>query len=446
MTIMARRSCCIAFAQAALLSACLSGCQSPSVNSLPHSQPAGPLPARVEPQQTAPTAAALISTYVAIAQASYGDALLTGRELEVAVQQFLAHPAAASLASARAAWRAARIPYLQTEVFRCGNPVVDEWDPRVNSWPLDAGLIDYVAASYGTKSDNNNFYTANVIANPLLDIGGISVDAGNLSPQFLAETLQNIDGVDTNVATGYHVIEFLLWGQDLHGTHAGAGERPWTDYDLASCTHSHCERRRTYLESATHLLVSDLDEMVQSWQSGGRAYEALMATGDEGGLATQLTGMGSLAYGELAGKNLRLALLSHDPEAEQDGFSDQTLWSHYYNNRGIRNLWQGRYVHANGTMVSGPSLETFLRANAPAIHAEMNAKVETTDLAMEALVQQGSAYDMLIAAGNSQGETLINNTVQALMEETHSLEKIISTLGLQNVSIKGSDSLAAPAN
>ena len=53
---------------------------------------------------------------------------------------------------------------------------------------------------------------------------------------------------------------------------------------------------------------------------------------------------------------------------------------------------------------------------------------------------------MLIAAGNSPGETLINNTVQALMEETHSLEKIISTLGLQNVSIKGSDSLAAPAH
>ena len=39
-------------------------------------------------------------------------------------------------------------------------------------------------------------------------------------------TLQEAGGIEANVATGYHAIEFLLWGQDLHGTGPGAGKRP----------------------------------------------------------------------------------------------------------------------------------------------------------------------------------------------------------------------------
>jgi len=392
---------------------------------------------------TAPAKQAVIANYVAIAQAGFGDTLLTARELANAVEAFLAKPSDVTLAAARDAWRKARIPYLQTEAFRFGNAAVDEWEPRVNSWPLDEGLIDYVADAYGNESDNNFFYTANIIANPVIDIGGISVDAGTITPELLAETLHAIDGVDANVATGYHAIEFLLWGQDLHGTAPGAGERPWTDYDVARCTHGNCDRRRDYLAAAMQLLVSDLEEIVQSWQVGGDAYEQLMAKGEDGGLATILTGMGSLAYGELAGERIRLGLLLHDPEEEQDCFSDNTLWSHYYDVQSIHNTYRGHYTRVNGDVVQGASLEALLRANAPAEHAEMNAKVETAELAMKALIEQDSPYDVLIAPGNATGETLINAAVTALMDETRTIEKIINVLDLQNVSIEGSDSLPA---
>src|SRR5688572_1230714 len=213
----------------------------------------------------APPRSEIIDTYIAIAQASYGDALLTAQQLEVAVDDFLAQPSAETQLAAQNAWRAARIPYQQTEAFRFGNAVVDEWEGRVNAWPLDEGLIDYVAPAYGVESENNYFYTANIIANPLIDIGGISVDASNITPQLLGETLHEVDGVDANVATGYHAIEFLLWGQDLHGTNPGAGERPATDFDVDNCTNGNCDRRRAYLESAMRLLVTDLEEMAQSW-------------------------------------------------------------------------------------------------------------------------------------------------------------------------------------
>ncbi|MGA0806511.1 MAG: imelysin family protein, partial [Pseudohongiellaceae bacterium] len=214
---------------------------------------------------------AVLDTYVDIARASYGDSLQTARELQQAIDRFLARPSEAGLLAAREAWLAARVPYQQTEAFRFGNPVVDEWEGRVNAWPLDEGLIDYVAPAYGSESDNNWFYAANIIANPLVDLGGISVDASRITPEFLAETLHTIDGVDANVATGYHAIEFLLWGQDLNGTNAGAGARPWTDYSLEQCSNDNCDRRRAYLQAVTQLLVTDLEEMGQNWDEGGAA-------------------------------------------------------------------------------------------------------------------------------------------------------------------------------
>src|SRR5690606_27371691 len=134
-----------------------------------------------------------------------------------------ARPDAGTLAAAREAWIAARVPYMQTEVYRFGNPVVDAWEGRVNAWPLDEGLIDYVDASYGQDSDANAWYTANVIANPHLHVGGRPIDASKITPQLLAKELHEIGGIEANVATGYHAIEFLLWGQDLNGTGPGAG-------------------------------------------------------------------------------------------------------------------------------------------------------------------------------------------------------------------------------
>jgi putative iron-regulated protein len=386
----------------------------------------------------------VIATYVSIAQASYGDSLLTARELDTAIDGFLVSPSDATLAQARQAWLAARIPYQQTEAFRFGNPVVDEWEGRVNSWPLDEGLIDYTAASYGSESDFNYFYSANVIANRILDAGGVMVDAIAITPQFLAEELHELDGVAANVATGYHAIEFLLWGQDLNGTDPGAGNRPWTDYSLTDCTNGNCDRRRDYLKSAATLLVSDLEEMVQNWQEGGAAWNDLMAKNPEGQLSTILTGMGSLAYGELAGERIRLGLLLHDPEEEHDCFSDNTHISHFYDALGIQNVYFGEYRRVSGEKISGPSINGMIRQQAPALYAEMRARLEETELAMTALVDEGrrgNTYDVLIASGNTEGEAIITRIVDALMEETRTIEKIINELALANVSIEGSDSL-----
>ena len=136
------------------------------------------------------------------------------------------------------------MPYQQTEVYRFGNVIVDEWEGKVNAWPLDEGLIDYVDASYGGATDENPYAALNVIANPSLTLSGGEIDAAEITPALLQDTLQEADAIEANVATGYHAIEFLLWGQDLNGTEPGAGNRPWTDYAAGdACTGGNCDRR-----------------------------------------------------------------------------------------------------------------------------------------------------------------------------------------------------------
>src|SRR5690606_9569890 len=123
----------------------------------------------------------------------------------------------------------------------------------------------------------------------------------------------------------------LLWGQDLNGTGAGAGDRPWTDYAQGdACTHDNCDRRAMYLQTVTELLVDDLAWMTAQWDEGGEARAALVEGEPDAAISAMLTGLGSLSYGELAGERMKLGLLLHDPEEEHDCFSDNTHNSHHY--------------------------------------------------------------------------------------------------------------------
>ena len=127
----------------------------------------------------------MLKNYADIAAAGYADLLATAKTLQLAVNQLLAKPTKQTMLSARAAWIAARIPYMQTEAFRFGNKIVDDWEGKVNSWPLDEGLIDYVAGSYGTESPENELYAANVIANTSIKIGGKKVDTSKITKELL---------------------------------------------------------------------------------------------------------------------------------------------------------------------------------------------------------------------------------------------------------------------
>ena len=394
----------------------------------------------------APGASAVLNTYADIALAGYQDSLTTAKALDKAVKALIANPSVQALDAARAAWKAARIPYQQTEVFRFGNAIVDDWEGRVNAWPLDEGLIDYVDASYGKESDDNPLYTANVIASTSLTINGKTVDTSKITPKLLADVLREAGNVEANVATGYHAIEFLLWGQDLNGTGPGAGSRPWTDYDRKNCTGGHCDRRAQYLAAASELLVSDLEEMVGNWRKDGAARRELLKD-KKAGLATILKGMGSLSYGELAGERMKLGLLLHDPEEEQDCFSDYTHISHYYDALGIQNVYLGRYRRVDGKTVKGPAISDIVAAKDPGLDKELKAELDTTMAKMQAIVDRAKtmeAYDQMIGEGNTEGNAVVQGAIDALIDQTRSIERAVAVLDLGAVAFEGSDSLDNP--
>jgi putative iron-regulated protein len=389
----------------------------------------------------------VLKIHADIAQAAYGDSLDTAHTLKLAVDAFLTEPTEDNLRGARAAWIAARIPYMQTEAFRFGNAIVDDWEGRVNSWPLDEGLIDYVSSSYGTESAENDLYTANVIANKTLIIGGKKLDTSKITKELLADHLQEAGGVEANVATGYHAIEFLLWGQDLNGTGPGNGNRPASDYDVKKCTNGNCERRAEYLRAATDLLVDDLAWMAAQWAPGGEARKHIMDGSDEAGLTAIMTGLGSLSYGELAGERMKLGLMIHDPEEEHDCFSDNTHASHFFDALGIRNVYLGSYRRADRSLVTGPSISDLVKAKSPEVDAEVRAKLDATMEAMNALYLRAltiESYDQMIGEDNDAGHAVVQHAIDALLDQTKSLERAVAALDLKSIKFEGSDSLDAP--
>ncbi|MBB3540589.1 MULTISPECIES: imelysin family protein [unclassified Rhizobium] len=398
------------------------------------------------PAYAAPDAAAVVKHYADVAHAKYEDSLTTAKALDAAIDALLKDPTDKTLKAARAAWIKARIPYQQTEVYRFGNPIVDDWEGKVNAWPLDEGLIDYVDASYGTESDENSLYVANVIANKTIKIDGKDVDASKLTPEFLSGTLAEAGGVEANVATGYHAIEFLLWGQDLNGTGPGAGNRPATDYDLKNCTHGNCDRRAEYLKSASTLLVSDLQEMTNNWTADGEATKHVEAD-PKAGLVAILTGMGSLSYGELAGERMKLGLLLHDPEEEHDCFSDNTFNSHLNDAIGIAAAYTGDYTRVDGTKMKGPSLHDLVAAKDEKLDKEMQAKLKKTLDAMQVMAKRGlnvEKYDQMIGEGNKKGNAVVQAAIDGLVDQTKTVQRVIAALDLGTVKLEGSDSLDNP--
>jgi len=382
-------------------------------------------------------AKAVVANYTSMIYAVFSDAESTAKTLRTAVDQLLAKPDEKTLKAARDAWVAARVPYMQTEVFRFGNTIIDDWEGQVNAWPLDEGLIDYVAADYQHALGNPGA-TANIVANTEIQVGEDKVDVKEISADTLA-SLNELGGSEANVATGYHAIEFLLWGQDLHGTEAGAGERPATDYIVGpGGTGGNNDRRREYLKAVTDLLVTDLQVMVSNWKPGvADNYRAkLEAESGENGLRKMLFGMGSLSLGELAGERMKVALEANSSEDEHDCFSDNTHHSHFYNGLGIRNVYLGEYTRVDGQKISGPSLSSLVAKADAATDATLKSDLNATQAKLQAIVDRannGEHFDQLIAAGNTEGNQVVRDAIASLVTQTGTIEQAASRLGITDL-------------
>jgi putative iron-regulated protein len=379
------------------------------------------------------TAKAVMEHYVNLASANFSDTLAATKVLQEKVDAFIANPTAETQQAAKDAWLAARKPYSQTEAFRFGNKNVDDWEGQVNAWPLDEGLIDYVKQDAYDHEEGNPFATANIIA------GKDKIDAE------LLKASQEKGGSEANVATGYHAIEFLLWGQDFNETPTASGSRPHTDYAKGdACTNGNCERRAEYLKAVTDLLVADMQQMADDWADGKDNYrKAFLSLDEKEALRRMLFGMGSLSLGELAGERMNVALLAHSQEDEHSCFSDNTHNDIAENARSIQNIFNGTYTRADGSKVEGASLAQLVAVKDAKASETLVGKLADTQQKAEAIVEaakSGENFDQQITPENKDGNKRIKATIAALRSQTGDIEAAAKAVGVDNLNPESSDS------
>ena len=355
-------------------------------------------------------AAEAIANYADIVYASYSDSLEAARALDAAVDSFVAAPSAAGLSAARDAWKASREPYLQTEVYRFYEGPIDTPDggPEglLNAWPLDESYIDYVVGADGADKG--------MVNDPQMTIDKQTVTGANEGEN------------ETTISTGYHAIEFLLWGQDLSDT--GPGARPFTDYVTGPTgTAANQDRRGEYLTVVSDLLVENLESLVAAWDpnESGNYRESFLAEPPATSLGKIMSGMIILSGFETGGERVQAALDSHDQEDEHSCFSDNTHRDMVQDVQGIQNVWLGSYGS-----ISGVGIRDVIAAGSADVAGRITSRVDTS-LDLANAIQP--PFDREIADGNTAGQARVQALADSLFDQREVLEEAFELYGLTRI-------------
>jgi putative iron-regulated protein len=347
----------------------------------------------------------IVENYADIVLANYQDSLTLTIELQTAVDVFIAEPSDMTLQTAKDAWLAAREPYGQTEAFRFyGGPIDDEDGPEglINAWPMDEAYIDYVEGDAQSGIINN------------------TTDYPDLNSDLLAEL--NEQGAEENIATGFHAIEFLLWGQDLSDD--GAGNRPYSDYTTAP----NAERRAQYLKLVTDLLAEHLTYLVSEWETDvtGNYRQTFLGLPSDEAITLMVIGVGSLSNSELPGERIYTAYDNQDQEDEHSCFSDNTHRDIVNNFLGIKNVYLGEYTRIDGTTITGVGLRDLLAQTDATLNDDIVALFGTID---EAIIAMHVPFDQAIIQEDYREQVLI--TADFIFDLGDKFGEVAGVLGLQ---------------
>lgn len=344
-------------------------------------------------------AAAVATTYADLVAAAYQASIDSAATMQVAIEDFLSDPTDETLAAAQDAWLAARDDYNPTEAFRFYDGPIDnpENGPegQINAWPLDEAYLDYVADAPGAGIIN--------------DLAGY--------PEITSDVLveANEDGGETNISTGWHAIEFLLWGQDLATD--GPGARPVTDYTTAPSA----DRRGTYLTLVTDLLISDLRSVQTEWSDEG-AYRTEFLSDPEAAIEKILRGIGALSAGELAGERMAVAFETRDQEDEQSCFSDNTNADVVGDLVGIQMVYLADFPG-----VDGPALSDLVAASDPDLD---NTLREQLAASIELARAFPTTFDQMATAPDGDpARQALGDSITAIEEQGETIARVATALG-----------------
>ncbi|MFK2823029.1 imelysin family protein [Arcobacter sp. YIC-80] len=391
----------------------------------------------------------ILGAYSNIALANYSDALDDAIKLKFRIDAFAAKPNKYTFEQAKKAWLLSRESYGQTEIFRLSNGPIDAeegWvadtygalEGQLNAWPLDENMIDYTIDANGKRTSGNIIDTAGVF-NP----GGEDAQAVNVKKITVdALTALNENGGEANVSTGYHAIEFLLWGQDQDYSNfikdsvtkgpLTAGQRSLTDFTVDK----NADRRIAYLQAAADKIVADLKMVKSAWEKevNGTAglYQAALQgklSGDnaskniskEEALKQIIAGMGVFIKSELANERIAVAVLTPSEEDEHSCFSDNTHRDIAMNYLGFRNALTSTY---NGKKF-GPSLLDAVDADTKQRILNKMASIEAKINLVDEMAKTKQHFDYQIQPGNPQAKVIVKlkNEMRKLGDEMVNVAK-----------------------
>jgi putative iron-regulated protein len=331
----------------------------------------------------------LANSYANLVSHYYNEVSLSTQEMHNAIIKFVQAPDNNSLTNAKNKWIAARSIYGITEAFRFyGGPIdgvnkYGEEGPEglINAWPLNEAYIDYVKGSPN----------AGIINNLTLEINNNTIIAANMSED------------DADVSSGWHAIEFLLWGQDFSLETAGIREA--SDY---LPTNEINIRRRAYLVATSALLLEHINWLSMEWLENGEGRKAFLNKNDPGGAI--LTGIATLAGFELSSERIATALDSGDPEDEHSCFSDQTHNDVKANFNGIINVYLGKGLNGESFR---PSISEFVAKNNIKLHENILEIINETNISINNITVP---FDkMLSEPKNGPGRQAAEKTVSNLL-------------------------------
>ena len=347
----------------------------------------------------------VVANYADGVYALYSKSLASATIMDQAIDTFLSDPTPSGLEGAKRSWLRARDDYSPTEAFRFyGGPIDNEEDgPEglLNAWPMDESYMDYVEGDA----------QAGIINNP---------EEFQVIDAALIESL-NEEGGEENISTGWHAIEFLLWGQDLNEN--GPGSRPLEDFT----TGANADRRAIYLAVTSDLLLVHLRQMVDAWAPGDSSnYRAeFMGMDSDDALTNIITGIGELSRGELAGERMTVAYEERSQEDEHSCFSDNTTADIVGNARGIQMVFTGNYGVLSGAGVRD------LVAVADAGLADQLAMEIDRSAALAAAIP--SPFDLHLretVANDEPGRAAVLRTIVALEDQTDTIVAAAEAVGV----------------
>ena len=349
--------------------------------------------------------------YAALVHATYADTNIAAQSMQRIIADFVKSPSADRLAAARKSWLKAREFYGQTEAFRFyGGPIDDGDGPegRINAWPMDESFVDNTEGKQKSGLVNNRKFV---------------ITKASLSKQ-------NERGGEENVATGWHAIEFLLWGQDLSAT--GPGNRSFEDYVDGKAPNA--DRRRQYLTVVTDLLIQDLTMLEKAWAPDVKSnYRAKFEKNGKESVRKMLVGLGSLSRGELAGERLEVALNSQAQEDEHSCFSDNTHRDVVNNALGIQNVWLGEYQRADGSVLKGASLRDLVGASNAGMADKTSKQIADSVAAANAI--QAPFDREIVGVKDAPGRQRIQKTIDSLTLQSKDLVSAAGALGITRLTM-----------